>query len=306
MRKRELLVLAMAVVVAGPWLGGGSRAAAALPPQGLYEYCAPQKGSQKCLARLRRIADGGFRVVVNYEQLHSTRAQLLAYARTADRLGVKVVWPLKESVWWADGGDPTRAHPALARGCGCRDRAAFTRWFVRLVRDLPATWGYYVGDETDPSAALAVRQFSAQIRGLDPRHPRLFIAQGANPRRDLAPFGPAADVIGVDWYPVGLRLPLSSVETVNREAARISREHGRARAAVLQSFSWSQYSHPDAISARWPSRLEMRRMRDLALRAARPRLLLWYSYFDIQRSRHRSHRWRALRWAAFGRSGRSR
>ena len=304
MRKRQLLLVA-ALAAAGLGLLGDGRANAAprpaLPPQGIYEYCAPLKGPHRCLARLRRIAEGGFRVVVNYEQLHSTRAQLLTYARTAKRLGVKIVWPLKEGVWWAPGGDPVRAHPALAVGCRCRERAALIRWFVRLVRDLLATWGYYVGDETDPAAAPEVGAFTSEIRRLDPRHPRLFIAQGENPQRDLAPFGPVADMIGVDWYPVGLNLPLSSVRTVNQEAARISRAHGRSRAAVLQAFSWAQYSHPAATAARWPSRHEMRRMRDLALRAARPRLLLWYSYFDIQRSRYRAARWRALRWAAFGR-----
>lgn len=271
-----------------------------LPRQGVYEYCSLSQTPADCIARLRKIAGGGFTAVLNYRQLAASGHLLLRYARVADRLGVKIVWPLKDAVWRRGGGNPATAFPALAASCGCDTRAALLTWFVRRVRDLPATWGYYIGDETSPASAEAVRGLSQRIDSLDPRHPRLFIAQGLNPGRDLAPFAPAADVLGVDWYPVGFDLPLSTVSTVNAKAARIAGEAGKSTAAVLQSFNWDQYPDVGAPGSGWPTRTQMRRMRDLAIGAAHPKLLLWYSFFDVERSPDPARHWRDLRLAAFG------
>ena len=84
-----------------------------------------------------------------------------------------------------------------------------------------------------------------------------------------------------------------------REVRRIA--GGRRTAMVLQAFSWGLY--PEAggkFEPAWPSRASMRRMRDLAVREGRLQLLLWYSYFDIQRSSAPGRRWRDLVAAAFG------
>jgi hypothetical protein len=297
-----LVAAATAALACLALASGRAEARQALPSQGLYEYCALSQTPQTCLDRLRKIAGGGFSVVLNYQQLDASRKMLLRYAHVADRLGVKIVWPLKDAVWWRDGGNPTVTYPGLAKACGCDTRAALITWFVRLVRDLPATWGYYVGDETAPANDGAVRRLGRRIEALDPAHPRLFVAQGLNPGRDLAPFAPAADVLGVDWYPVGFDLPLSTVSTVSGKAGRIATDTGKGTAIVLQSFSWDQYPDVGAPSPRWPTRSEMRRMRDLAISAAHPRLLLWYSFFDVERSADPARHWRNLRLAAYGRT----
>jgi hypothetical protein len=275
-----------------------------LPPQGLYEYCMPIDGPATCLDRLDQIGHGGFSLVLNYAQLHTTRSELLDYALAAQRLGVKVIWPLKAPAWWRKGGDPARKYPALAAACGCSSRADLLRWFVDLVNRLPATWGYYVGDETSPDNRRAVAALGDRLHALDPNHPRLFIAQGYHPNRDLTPFAPAANVLGVDWYPIGFDLPLSTVSTVSGKAARIARDHGRASAIVLQSFNWASYPEVGAPDPRWPRRGELRAMRNRALAAAKPRLLRWYSYFDIAQSGDPLEHWRDLLQAAFGRHAR--
>ncbi len=41
-------------------------------------------------------------------------------------------------------------------------------------------------------------------------------------------------------------------------------------------------------------------MRDLAIRAADPSLILWYSYFDIRKAADADTHWRDLVWAAYG------
>jgi hypothetical protein len=295
-----LLAGCAAVLTIGLVVAPGSDAAPALPEQGVYEYCPPARDESACLARLRQISRGGFSAVLNYRQLTADRSALLRYARAAERQGVEIIWPLKDAIWWRLGGDPAAAYPRLAAACGCNGRGAFLRWFVDLVRDLPATWGYYVGDETPPGHAAAVSELGRSVRRLDPSHPRLFVAQGYHPGRDLAPFAFAADLLGVDWYPVGFDLPISTVSTVTARAARIARAASRQSAVVLQSFSWSQYPEVGAPAPRWPRRDELRLMRDLAVRAARPALVLWYSYFDVMQARHPGRRWRNLRWAAFG------
>ena len=55
--------------------GAAGRAAAA--PQGVFEDCAGDAGQARCLARLRTIAKGGFRLVLNYSQFYAPAADQL-------------------------------------------------------------------------------------------------------------------------------------------------------------------------------------------------------------------------------------
>jgi hypothetical protein len=70
---------------------------------------------------------------------------------------------------------------------------------------------------------------------------------------------------------------------------------------VLQAFDWASYPAVGPWPApRWPTASEMREMRDLAIRAADPSLILWYSYFNIRQAADPWQRWRDLVWAAYG------
>lgn len=262
----------------------------ALPPQGIYEGCPPRE--ERCLRRLDEMASAGFQLALNYRQWRGTAEDLRRYADHAEARGMQVIWPLSDEVW-RDGSDLRREHPQLARGCRCRDRDGFVRFAIDLVKDHPATWGYYVGDEVRPADEPDVARLADEVRRLDPRHPRLYVARenAKTGGRNLRPFARDAEFVGADSYPVGRGQPLSTVARVAETVASIARRARRRSALVLQAFSWDQYEPGRHPGARFPSASEMRRMRDLALEAGDPDLILWYSLQDVKRSpapgRHR-------------------
>jgi hypothetical protein len=271
------------------------------PVQGIYEYCAPQTSSDGCLQRLSQIAAGGFKVVLNYAVFDADPAQLRAYMDHAARLGVKLIWPMQDAPWWGRGSLAV-TYPRLAGACGCSD-AALAGYMTGLVKHSPATWGYYLSDEQAPGDAPAVTAFSRRLRALDPGHPRLVVAAGEDTVSELlAPYTSAADVLGADSYPVGTGQSTARVSSIASKVRAVAARSRRQAAMVLQAFDWSQYPKTGPWPApRWPTAAEMRRMRDLAIAAAHPSLILWYSAFDIRRSPDASWHWRDLVRAAFGR-----
>ena len=266
-----------------------ARAAPPLPPQGLYEGCAPGGELDTCIARLARIRAAGFRYVLNYSAWYGTPAELLRYADAAQALGLKLIWPLNNPVW-RELGDFGANYPSLATNLGGA---------IGLVADHPATWGFYVGDELPSSEAGRVRRLSALVRTAAPGKPLLYVARpGA---RHLAPFAPLADVLGADTYPVGSGDP--PVPRAARSAHAAASAAGARTAMVLQAFSWSQYTQ-GAFPPHYPSTATLRAMRDAAIENAHPSLILWYSYQDILRSDDPARRWGDLVRAAFGRTPR--
>jgi len=279
----------------------GVRVSQSSPLQGIYEYCAPATSGDACVSRLRKIAAGGFRVVLNYAVFDADRAQLERYMDAAGQLGIQLIWPMKDRPWWGSAS-PASAYPALAASCHCDGHDAFLRYVVGLVQSSPATWGYYVADEQSPHDAPQVIAFSRRLHALDPHHPRLAVAVGDDDvARLLRPYAQAADVLGADSYPIGTGQPATRVAEIAGAVRGVTDATHRATAMVLQGFNWSAY--PDALrapGARWPTRREMREMRDLAIQTAHPSLILWYSYFDITNSANASAHWRDLIWAAAG------
>jgi hypothetical protein len=278
-------------------------AAAVHPPaQGLYDECAPALDPDGCAGRLQTMAGAGFTVVLNYTVWTASPAQVLAYAAAAHALRLKVIWPLND-VAWRDGADLRAHYPLLAAGCGCTDNAGFLRYVVGLVSPLPATWGYYVADEPSGADLGAVAALAELVKALDPAHPTLVIGYGS-PGSDggLDPFANGVDVAGDDLYPIGSQAPPSSVGTVSRGISALAARRHRTAAMVLQAFSYAQYatSMPTTY-ARWPTATEMLAMRNAAVTAGDPALLLWYSYYDVMRSADPAGHWRDLVHAAFAR-----
>jgi hypothetical protein len=277
-------------------------AGAVVPPQGLYEECAPSN-QQQCAGELRQMGSAGFRLALNYTAWYGSAADLDAYAAEAQAAGMKVIWPLNAAAWRDPGWAVTlRAeYPALASSCGCANNAAFLRYVVAQVGSLPATWGYYVGDELGPSAGPQVAALSAQVRALDPHHPRLLVGQPfPSLAANLQPFLGSADAVGADMYPIGRGLPPSAVGDVAKALSSLASASSRRAAMVLQAFSWAQYPNEiNAVDPRWPTEAEMRTMRDDALLVS-PSMLLWYSLSDIERSDAPAQHWHDLVIAAFG------
>jgi hypothetical protein len=278
-----------------------ARPAVALPPQGLYEECAPSDQAQ-CAGELSLMGGAGFRLAVNYTAWYGSAAQIQAYAAEAQSAGVKIIWPLDDTAW-RDAGTASSlpaGYPYLAPDCGCATNAAFLRYAIALVRSLPATWGYYIGDELDPSQAPEVAALAAAVRALDPGHPLLYVGQGGPETAfNLRPFESAAGTVGADVYPVGQDVPTSYVGGVAASVGRLSSAAHTHPAMVLQAFSWGQYpTELQAPDPRWPTSNEMRQMRDQALQA-KPSMILWYSLKDINDSPDPQAHWHDLVSAAF-------
>lgn len=289
----------MALVLA-PLLTATTAEAASLPPQGLYEECAPANQAQ-CAGELAKMGTAGFRLALNYTAWYGSAAEIQAYAHEAHAQGIKLIWPLNDSAWRGDSS-LIAEYPALAATCACTTNEGFVRYAVSLVRSLPATWGYYVGDELDPSDAPAVASLAAQVRAVDPLHPLLYISQSVpDVFANLKPFAASANVVGADVYPVGAGSLVSVVSRVATEIKQVARRTDKRAAIVLQAFSWAQYpAELQAIDPDWPTGEQMRSMRDRAA-ASDPSMILWYNLSDIESSSDPAGHWRELVTGAFGR-----
>ncbi|HEX9069770.1 MAG TPA: hypothetical protein VF807_13440 [Ktedonobacterales bacterium] len=272
--------------------------------QGLYEECRISDRAL-CLPRLTQMGRGGFDVVLNYDSLLGSAADVLAYADQAQRDGLQVIWSL-HYLWYYDATDIRPQFSALAATCACSDNASFIAYIVGLVRNLPATWGYYVGDEVQSSDHAVVMKYAEMFHQLDPTHPRLYVAdaQSNNPVwQDKSPFFDTAEVIGDDHYPVGRAgYSVESTAAIAKGIQSSADRHKVQPAIVLQSFSFKEYSDPNsrAVCSPWPSctsfptRAQMGTMLSLTLSNSRPRLVLWYSFFDIMRSDAPAQHWNDL------------
>lgn len=281
---------------------------APLDGYGLYESCTPERGSF-CLDRLKQMATGGFKLVLNYDQLAGDAEEQLAYAQQANVLGMKIIWAINDPAVW-DGTNLIKYYTSLAATCDCSDNTSFIRYVVSLVKNLPATWGYYVGDEVLPSHHAELKAFSDLVKQVDPEHPRLFIScsqcdhdnkQNPSYVTSLTPMTDTADVVGADWYPVGSGGDsVSTTSTVAADVQSVANQYNKQSAMVLQSFNWSQYPssyhacEPYPLCLPYPTVAQMRQMRDITLQESHPRLILWYSYFDILKEDNPSLRWRNL------------
>lgn len=273
--------------------------------QGLYESCSPDKGSV-CLTRLQQMADAGFKLVINYDQFYGTADQQLVYAKQAHMLGMKIIWSMSDPAFW-DGTNLLNYYPDLATTCACSDNNGFISYMINLVKALPATWGYYVGDEVKEQDHDRVKALADLVKRLDLSHPRLFVsdADGTVLGANLTPFVDTAEVVGMDIYPISNSAKsISSVGKVAHTIQSIANRYHKSPIIVLQAFSWAEYPHDDWTCspfpgcARFPTEDEMQQMRTLAVANAHLQFILWYSFFDILRSTDPSAHLAALTNAA--------
>lgn len=258
-------------------------AADKLPLQGVYDY--GDISSERCLRNLDRIGEAGFDLVLCYTSASrgNSAAELKGYLSRAQDNELRVIWDFNELV-----GDP-EAPSEAAR-------------IVRIVKDHPATWGYYVGDENVPEQAAQMREMSAAIHATDPRHPRLYV--GNYTSEALVPFADSAEYLGLDVYPIGrsedAQEMVAEVGMVARDLRAFNAQRGKRSVMVLQAFDWTD--EPQEAPAAWrykraPTRLEMRQMRDLAIAAGDPEIILWFAYYHLEKD---NSFWEDFVWAATG------
>ncbi len=280
--------------------------------EGVYEECTVSWRAS-CLTRLVQIAAAGFDEVLNYDGFSGTIDDVKAYAAEASAAGVQLIWPV-EVMWSYDGTQFSQYYPGLAQSCSCSDTSHAITYLVGVLKGLPATWGYYVGDEVASANHTKVKAFADLIHRLDPAHPRLFIgdAEAGNPVwQGDSPFYDVAEVIGDDHYPIGRAgFTVGSTAQVAEGIQRYADAHHDQAAIVLQAFSLAQYpdefhlSNGAAACSPWPSCApfptseQMQQMLQLALAKAHPRLVLWYSYYDVMRSNASAAHWQDLIEAA--------
>ncbi len=273
-------------------------AGAALVPQGLYESCGMIWVPQTCLADLDTFEAAGFTRVINYSELQSSAADFVRYLSYAARDGIGVVVSLN-SVY--DASNIAANYPDLARTCPspCTTPPQFAAYVAGLAKSNPGTWGYYIGDETQPSplAEAQTAAVYAAIKAVDPNHPTLFVgSSGFN--TDLAtltnligPFLPDADVIGADHYSIGAagdqtgasQLPFSQAVRTLATAA------GKPSTLVLQAFGFDEYGipycSPYPSCDAFPTEAQMQTLyQNAVLGDPNVSMIFWYSYMDIERS----------------------
>jgi hypothetical protein len=268
---------------------------------GIYESCSPEtSGGNTCLAHLNTMAVAGFKLVINYGEIYGDASFQKAYLDRAQSVGMKVIFPLKSPDFYR-GKDLRATFPALAKTCNCTDNSGFLAYVVKLVKNHPALWGYYIGDEVEPQQHDELKTRLADVvHQLDPAHPRLFIdSSGRSVATWLgnSPFYDTADVIGTDFYPIRDYSPsYPALERAGEVAAGVQAyadEHKHGGAIVLQAFSYSNYDIPGTP---YPTTDQMKYMLSQTLLHSRPEIVFWYSYYDTMSSGSAStQHWNALK-----------
>ena len=297
-RSARAAILAALVCMATLLLWNPAPAKAALPPQGVYEQCAP--ATQDCGARLQTIADAGFKYVLNYTAWFGSAEQVRNYADEAQAAGIQLIWPLNDHAW-RDGTDLRSYYRYLGPDCPCSTNAQFKQWALGLVKDKPSTWGFYVGDELSPTSqnVSQTKALAGEVKAIAPNKPTLYVTipnDNGVLTSQLAPFGQAADYVGADYYPIGKGNNMDATSGYADDTRQLAARNGRKPVFVLQAFSWSEYEPaPD----RFPTRAEMQSMRDMAISSGDPQMMLWYAFNDVMDSSDPAGNWEDVKTAAF-------
>jgi hypothetical protein len=269
-------------------------------PQAIYQDC--NLDGQSCsgpdgstaTGQLGKIAAANFSVVLNYSVFWGTEEEVLAYAAYADSHDVKIMWTFNDPAFakYADksGKYLINDYGEIAATCGCSNNRGFLEYLVNLVKDLPATYGYSIGDEPPPNTASDVQNLYNLIRALDSRHPQMVNATWdnannpslANLQKYLDPFA-FADILGADYYPVGTGAPASDTAKAASDVHTITTTYWKAAEMALQAFNWGQYSQDGVCSGAectYPTTRQLQTMlRDAAIKA-NPSIIFWYDYWD--------------------------
>jgi hypothetical protein len=285
--------------------GAAMPAALPLPPQGIYEQCGPTADAQgvltgPCVERLDRIAHNGFSVVLNYMLWMAPVPAIRAYLDAAQQRGLRVIVPMNHPAWRGTLDALLTAYPLLG-ACACTTSEDFTRRAIGLIRDHPAIWGYYIADEARADAIDAVGSLSRLVAAIDPSRPRMVVGLGTDSTlaQGVAPYAQDAEYNGIDYYPVGAGGSPQTAGRIARDLAHVATASHAHTVVVLQAFSWHRYPQYRDSVEQWPTRDEMRTMRDRVLSAARPDLMLWYSVQDLEAAAQPQERWADLQAAAF-------
>ncbi len=279
-----------------------------LPAQGTWEDCDVVRLAATCDARLAEMHRVGLRFAV-VDPLRFQPAALKAYAATARRDGIGLIWYLADPKWFVGyrpaGRDLLADYPALTASCGCRTNAQLERALVGTLQRLPATQGYYLVDDSQlhSTTQTALEDWVASVRALDrdPDHLTM-IAHWGIARDQAATFAQQAGIGSVDaneWYPVmrswaEQAAPERAMASVTHA---IARRHHQLTAFFLQAFSWgdsladarsigacSRRDSAASCAAKlpFPTAGQMVSIRNAAIEAGAPDMLIWYRWTALE------------------------
>ncbi|SPF38355.1 exported hypothetical protein [Candidatus Sulfotelmatobacter kueseliae] len=269
-------------------------------PQAIYQDCNLDGESCSGLAgdtatsQLDKIAAANFYVVLNYSVFWGTEKELLAYAAHANSHNLKIMWTFNDPDFAKYSGKSGKYlindYSEISATCGCSTNKGFLQYLVNLVKDLPATYGYSIGDEPTPNTASYVQNLYNIIRAVDPHHPQMVNAtwdDATNPsltnlRKYLDPFR-FADILGADYYPIGTGAPASDTATAASDVHTIATTYGKSAEIALQAFNWNQYPGSGVCSGSqctYPTTRQLQTMLHDAASDAKPKIIFWYDYWD--------------------------
>jgi hypothetical protein len=277
-----------------------------LPAQGLYDSCVAYDPA--CMNHLDLFDSAGFRLVLNYGTYYDRTRSLIAYANRAQSLGMKIIWSTQyRPEMGVDSAYLIKKYPDLAGESGCLDNTCFVRYVVNLVKNHPATWGYYVADEVGPLEHDKMKYYTDLIKSTDPNHPRLFVISGSYEMEQYFTFpsfmADLTDVYAPDVYPYGFRVPGDQFTDLTGIVADHTRywsgKIGLRGAVVLQAFNGTRYNCYSPPCT-FPTYQQMKDQRDQAIQYSSPEFILWWTFDDILKegTDWQSH-WRDLVAAAF-------
>lgn len=264
----------------------------AVPTDGYGIYDSRQVNDSTNPTRLAKIASLGMSLVLNYGILYGHLSDITSYINTAHSNGLKVIVSLADPVIWDGSTNISTKYPSIIGDWGGSgtDYAGFTTWLVSQLKGLSGVWGWYVGDEVSNANHALLLTHAQVIRAADSAHPRLYIGSGTATATSFGSgnsiFGDVADIIGDDFYPIGVSEGAAGQPTFANEYKGIqtyANAHALQSAVVLQAWSYQQSNTDNSLSF-WPAeapyiyREQMRQLRDTAIANMTPRLILWYEF----------------------------
>jgi hypothetical protein len=256
---------------------------------GVYEGSRSDGGQSVWGPRLTQIAAGGFKLVLNYSLLLGHATDMIAYINYAASLGLKVIAAFEDVRIWRDNNYSAVYSNLYADAGNPGTGIGLVQYAVAQIKALPGLWGYYVGDEVQAVDHATFKTYCDAVKAADSTHPRLFFNGGSanggmvssnSFGTKTSVFWDCCDVGGDDYYPLdgSHALDLSVLVTECAGVQDWCNTNNVQSAIVLQAHSFKPYGYPAGI---WPSENQMKIMRNTAIANMTPRLIMWYSYFDV-------------------------
>jgi hypothetical protein len=292
---------------------------------GIYESCDPHFAIV-CYDRLNYIAVGGFSEIMDYSAFSSdtTIYDVVAYATYANLIGMKIIWPVDDFIYSDNNATNVLSqYPTLAQSINssglCSHPVNTNYWLVActtiITTNHPGTWGYYIGDELPASAEPKARHVVDAILDWNKNAPRLFMAgdTDGHPNGSVlnayaryyrdGSYGVAdANVIAQDYYPIGTVQQSNAAAHTGQVAVSLSsfaKKYKISYGLALQAHSLSEYktTYPWCKSPAvcpYPTAAQEQSMLSAVLAEGQPRIVMWYSYFDLLNSNNYMQHWTDL------------